>query len=124
MDYRDNRPATRKGGPYCTPIWGPGSTPIYNYMINCAHPAHFATTLDQDADWVRRIRGIRANASRCSHAELDAMTELDAGDPCDLALHYRALRIRHPQIQVLGGCCGTDHRHVEAIARECLLVTS
>ncbi len=100
-----------------------GGYPAY-YMINCAHPAHFATTLDQDADWVRRIRGVRANASRCSHAELDTMTELDAGDPHDLALHYRALRASHPEIQVLGGCCGTDHRHVEAIARECLLVTS
>ena len=97
--------------------------PAY-YMINCAHPEHFATTLDEDADWVARIRGIRANASRCSHAELDAMTALDAGDPRDLALRYRALRARHPQIQVLGGCCGTDHRHVEAIASECLLATN
>lgn len=95
--------------------------PAY-YMINCAHPTHFATALDEDTAWAQRIRGIRANASRCSHAQLDAMTELDAGDPRDLALHYRALRARHPQVQVLGGCCGTDHRHVEAIARECLLV--
>lgn len=100
-----------------------GGYPAY-YMINCAHPTHFATTLEQEADWLHRVRGIRANASRCSHAELDAMTTLDAGDPRDLALRYRALRTRHPQIQVLGGCCGTDHRHVEAIARECLLVTS
>lgn len=100
-----------------------GCYPAY-YMVNCAHPEHFATTLDQEADWVMRIRGIRANASRCSHAELDAMTELDAGNPRDLALSYRALRARHPQIQVLGGCCGTDLRHVEAIARECLLVTT
>jgi len=100
-----------------------GGYPTY-YMINCAHPSHFATTLDEDADWVRRIQGIRANASRCSHAELDAMTELDAGDPADLALRYRALRARHPQIQVLGGCCGTDHRHIEAIARECLAVST
>jgi len=97
--------------------------PAY-YMINCAHPVHFATMLEQGAAWLHRVRGIRANASRCSHAELDAMTELDAGDPQDLALHYRALRARHPEIQVLGGCCGTDHRHVEAIARECLLATS
>lgn len=96
-----------------------GGYPAY-YMINCAHPTHFATTLDQDADWVLRIRGIRANASPCSHAELDAMTELDIGDPDDLALHYRALLARHPQIHVLGGCCGTDYRHLEAIAGECL----
>src|SRR3546814_15325541 len=59
-------------------------------MINCAHPTHFATTLDEETDWVARIRGIRANASRCSHAELDAMTPLDAGDPRDHALRSRA----------------------------------
>lgn len=100
-----------------------GSYPAY-YMVNCAHPTHFAATLDQDADWVLRIQGIRANASRCSHAELDSMTEVDAGDPADLAQRYRALRARHPQIQVLGGCCGTDHRHIEAIARECAVITS
>src|SRR3546814_13168169 len=64
--------------------------PAY-YMINCAHPTHFATTLDEETDWVARIRGIRANASRCSHAELDAMTALDAGDPRDLALRYRGI---------------------------------
>src|SRR3546814_17817228 len=93
-------------------------------MINCAHPTHFAATLDQDADWVLRVRGIRANASRCSHAELDAMTEVDAGDPLDLALRYRALRARPPQIHVLGGCCGTDHRPVEALARACVSVAT
>src|SRR3546814_18229500 len=93
-----------------------GSYPAY-YMINCAHPTHFAATLDQDADWVLRVRGIRANASRCSHAELDAMTDVDAGDPLDLALRYRALLARPPQIHVLGGCCGTDHRPARAIPR-------
>ncbi len=100
-----------------------GNYPAY-YMINCAHPAHFEAVLDQDSGWVNRIQGIRANASRCSHAELDSMTELDIGDPADLASRYRTLRERHPQIQVLGGCCGTDHRHLEAIARECLTATN
>ena len=95
------------------------SYPAY-YMINCAHPTHFDGVLEEGAAWVTRIQGIRANASRCSHAELDAMTELDAGDPQDLAVHYRNLRTRLPQLNVLGGCCGTDHRHVEAIAKECL----
>lgn len=95
------------------------SYPAY-YMINCAHPTHFETVLEERAPWIDRIGGIRANASRCSHAELDAMTELDAGDPQDLAIRYRALRSRFPRLNVLGGCCGTDHRHVEAIAMECL----
>ena len=94
-----------------------GSAPAY-YMINCAHPTHFETTLVK-ADWTKRIRGLRANASRCSHAELDKATELDAGNPVELGQQYRAIRDRHSHINVLGGCCGTDHRHVEQIALAC-----
>ena len=93
--------------------------PAY-YMINCAHPTHFAASLDEGAEWTARIRGVRANASRCSHAELDAMTELDTGDPAELAALHSDLRQRFPNINVLGGCCGTDLRHVTAIAEACL----
>jgi S-methylmethionine-dependent homocysteine/selenocysteine methylase len=89
--------------------------PAY-YMINCAHPTHFAAVLQGGGSWVDRIRGSRANASRCSHAELDAMTELDDGNPEELGQEYRELRRRLPQLTVLGGCCGTDIRHVTAIA--------
>jgi homocysteine S-methyltransferase len=92
------------------------------FMINCAHPTHFAPTLEQDGEWVSRVRGLRANASRCSHAELDAMTELDDGDPAELGELYRALLERLPNLTVLGGCCGTDLRHVKAIAESCALV--
>lgn len=91
-----------------------GGSPAY-FMINCAHPSHFAALLDTDEAWVKGIRGLRANASRCSHAELDEATELDDGNPAELGEDYRALLRRQPQINVLGGCCGTDHRHVEAI---------
>jgi homocysteine S-methyltransferase len=93
--------------------------PAY-YMINCAHPTHFASVLEPGAEWTSRIRGVRANASRCSHAELDAMTELDMGDPAELAALYSALRERMPTLNVLGGCCGTDLRHISAIAEACL----
>lgn len=86
-----------------------------HYMINCAHPTHFAHALDGSAPWASRIGGLRANASSLSHAELDEMTELDAGDPDDLAARYVALRSKLPALQVIGGCCGTDHRHVAAI---------
>jgi S-methylmethionine-dependent homocysteine/selenocysteine methylase len=96
-----------------------GGYPAY-YMINCAHPTHFAATLDPDAAWTARIGGIRANASTMSHAELDAATELDRGDPVDLAERYRRLRHSHPHLRVLGGCCGTDHHHIDAIASACL----
>jgi len=89
--------------------------PAY-YMINCAHPAHFADALRAGGAWTARVRGLRANASRRSHAELDASPDLDAGDPLELAAAYRGLRDALPGLCVVGGCCGTDHRHVEAIA--------
>ena len=91
-----------------------GAAPAY-YMINCAHPTHFAGVLD-GAPWSERIRGVRANASTRSHAELDEATELDEGDPNDLAARYAQLKALMPQLSVVGGCCGTDHRHIEAIA--------
>jgi S-methylmethionine-dependent homocysteine/selenocysteine methylase len=95
--------------------------PAY-YMINCAHPTHFAATLDDGGSWLARVRGIRANASRRSHTELDESPDLDAGDPVEFGLQYRDILSRHPQIRVLGGCCGTDHRHVEQIGLACLEV--
>jgi homocysteine S-methyltransferase len=85
-------------------------------MINCAHPSHFASVLDADAPWMSRLRGIRANASRRSHAELDDATELDAGDPVEFGREYAEIRSRFPQLTVLGGCCGTDIRHIRQIA--------
>lgn len=97
-----------------------GGYPAY-YMINCAHPTHFDAVLDDGAPWTARIGGVRANASCLSHAELDVMTELDIGDPADLAARHRALTRRFPQIKVLGGCCGTDLRHVTAIADACII---
>ena len=93
--------------------------PAY-YMINCAHPTHFDGALEDGAAWTARIGGVRANASCLSHAELDVMTELDIGDPADLAARHRALLDRFPQIKVVGGCCGTDLRHVTAIAEACV----
>ena len=87
------------------------------FMINCAHPSHFHDVLEPGAAWTGRIRGLRANASRSSHAELDEAEELDTGNPEELANEYVALRGRLPGLTVLGGCCGTDHRHVDAMSR-------
>lgn len=95
------------------------SGPIY-YMINCAHPTHFEDKVAADQDWSRRIRGLRANASAMSHAELDEATELDAGNPMELGQQYRLLRQKLPNLNVLGGCCGTDHRHIEEICKSWL----
>lgn len=88
------------------------------YGINCAHPDHFRHVLT--GDWVGRIGSVRANASRLSHAELDEAAELDAGDPAELARDYHHLLHVLPGLHVVGGCCGTDLRHVAAIGRSCL----
>jgi S-methylmethionine-dependent homocysteine/selenocysteine methylase len=93
-----------------------GNAPAY-YMINCAHPTHFAGALASGEPWAARIRGLRANASTKSHAELDEAAELDTGNPGELAGQYRELRSRLQNLNVLGGCCGTDHRHVEAMCK-------
>jgi S-methylmethionine-dependent homocysteine/selenocysteine methylase len=97
-----------------------GGAPAY-YMINCAHPSHFSAVLEPEAGWTSRIQALRANASRMSHAELDQAEELDAGDPEELAADYVALRARLPELRVLGGCCGTDHRHIDAMCRAWLV---
>ena len=93
-----------------------GGAPAY-FMINCAHPTHFAEVLEEDGPWKERIRGLRANASKMSHAELDEAEELDAGNPDELASDYVSLREKLPNLTVVGGCCGTDHRHIDAISR-------
>ena len=85
------------------------------FMVNCAHPTHFAREFEEGGPWVERVRGVRANASAKSHAELDESDELDDGNPTELAEQYRDLASRLPNLTVVGGCCGTDHRHIAAI---------
>jgi homocysteine S-methyltransferase len=94
-------------------------SPAY-YMINCAHPTHFASELRSGEEWMKRILGVRANASTKSHAELDDSTTLDAGDPQDLGKRYAGLMRTLPSLKILGGCCGTDHRHVTAMCEAVL----
>jgi S-methylmethionine-dependent homocysteine/selenocysteine methylase len=93
--------------------------PAY-YMLNCAHPEHFEGALARREAWTARIRGLRANASRKSHAELNEATALDIGDPSELGRQYADIKRRLlPGLAVVGGCCGTDHRHVESMAAAC-----
>lgn len=94
------------------------AAPAY-YMINCAHPTHFRDALADGGAWRERIRAVRANASCKSHEELDNSEGLDVGDPEELALQYREMLGVMKHINVLGGCCGTDHRHIGAIAQLC-----
>ena len=92
--------------------------PLY-YMINCAHPTHFDGVVASGAPWVDRIHGLRANASRMSHAELNEAPALDSGNPAELGREYAGLKKRLRRLNVMGGCCGTDHRHVEQMAAAC-----
>jgi S-methylmethionine-dependent homocysteine/selenocysteine methylase len=85
-----------------------------SFMVNCAHPDHVARALAGDGPW-ERVHGLRVNASDLSHEELDAMTELDDGDPDALATAHARLERLLPSVTLVGGCCGTDTRHVEAI---------
>lgn len=96
------------------------SYPSY-FMINCAHPSHFSSVVEGQQPWKDRIRGLRANASKMSHAELNEAPELDAGDPEALGRDYAMLKSRELKyLNVFGGCCGTDHRHVDQMAVACL----
>jgi S-methylmethionine-dependent homocysteine/selenocysteine methylase len=94
---------------------GTDRPPAY-YMINCAHPTHFVDALTPGRSWTTRLGGVRANASCRSHAELDGAAELDRGNPSQLAAEYHMIAERFPHLRVYGGCCGTDHRHIAAIA--------
>lgn len=96
------------------------NAPAY-YMINCAHPLHFADTLIANESWTKRIRGLRANASTKSHTELNESTELDEGNPLEFGRQHRELLNKLKNINILGGCCGTDHRHIEEICKAVLL---
>ncbi len=95
-----------------------GSTPLF-YMINCAHPDHYTAILHGEA-WTHRLGGLRSNASRMSHAELDEAVELDDGDPQEFGALHAAMLSHLPGMKVLGGCCGTDHRHIAAVGHACL----
>ena len=99
-----------------------GSTAAYPayYMVNCAHPSHFDHVFRGDEPWTKRICGVRANASRMSHAELNDATKLDAGNPVEFGRDYVNLRSgKLTSLNVMGGCCGTDHRHIEQLALAC-----
>ena len=95
-----------------------GRYPSY-YAINCAHPTHFEDAIGDDGDWIERVRAVRANASRQSHAQLNESVELDAGNPIELGADYLRLMRRLPRLTVMGGCCGTDDRHITCIAQAC-----
>ena len=90
---------------------------VTHYMINCAHPEHFKHIFREYGAWMKRIRGIRANASTSSHAELDEAQTLDTGNKELLAEGYSNLKGLLPHLNIIGGCCGTDHTHIREVCR-------
>jgi S-methylmethionine-dependent homocysteine/selenocysteine methylase len=111
-------PSGQQLGPAIDQVDGATGGAAAYFMVNCAHPTHFASVLETDEPWVERVKGIRANASTMSHAELDDAEELDRGDVAGLAGHYAGLQQTLPDLRVVGGCCGTDIEHLTAIATE------
>lgn len=94
--------------------------PMY-YMINCAHPKHFISLFkDNNSDWIKRIKGIRSNASDKSHEELNNSKKLDIGNIVELSNYCKNIRKENKHINIFGGCCGTDENHVEEILIKCL----
>lgn len=87
------------------------------FLINCAHPDHFTRILGNEP-WMKRLRGVVANASRCSHAELDNAEELDDGDPNELGIQVGGLRKQLSHFSILGSCCGSNLRHMKRILEE------
>ncbi|CAF4637982.1 unnamed protein product [Rotaria sp. Silwood2] len=97
------------------------SAPAY-YMVNCVHPSHFERALIPDGTWTDRIHGIKGNGSKRSHAELNETKELDQGNPVEFGKDNRALLSKLKNLNIIGGCCGTNHRHIEEICNACISV--
>ena len=85
------------------------------FLLNCAHPLHVGAGIGGGEGWADRVVGLRCNASTQSHAELDESEVLDEGDLTVFVDAHEELRRRFPRLSVLGGCCGTDRRHVAAL---------
>lgn len=90
-----------------------------SYMINCSHPVDFSPAL-MDEPWVKRVRGIRANASSLEKGTLCQLGHLEEGDPEELAGQYADLKSSYPHMNVFGGCCGTDEVHIRKIGKTLL----
>ena len=115
LHRRDRRPAARRHAaaatrsrPSTPPAGRTGSS------STARTPPTSRPAFDGGA-WQSRIAGLRPNASTMTHAELDAMEELDEGDLGLLASSLDALRPQLPSLAIVGGCCGTDSRHVAAL---------
>lgn len=93
------------------------------FGTNCAHPVEFEPALNGGA-WTDRLRYVRPNASKMDKIALCKLGHLEDGDPEELGGQMADLKRRFPQADILGGCCGTDERHLGEIARRAREVTA
>ncbi|WP_337660109.1 homocysteine S-methyltransferase family protein [Anderseniella sp. Alg231-50] len=93
-----------------------GDGPRY-YMVNCTHPVDFAAAFEAPGPWVKRIYGLRPNASSLDHGTLCQLGHLEEGNPVELGQQMADMARRFSHINVWGGCCGTDHVHIDEIAK-------
>jgi S-methylmethionine-dependent homocysteine/selenocysteine methylase len=92
-----------------------GNAPAY-FMINCTHPTEFEPGL-VPGDWIMRLGGFMPNAVAMETVDLCKLGHLEDGDPVELGAQMSTLARRFPHINVWGGCCGTDSRHIGEITR-------
>ncbi|MBW2409401.1 MAG: homocysteine S-methyltransferase family protein [Deltaproteobacteria bacterium] len=93
------------------------------YQINCVHPAIFRKAIEQSEPGFDRLLGLQANTSEKSPEELDGLGYLDTSEPEEFAESMLALHT-HFGLKIIGGCCGTDHRHIEEIAKRLSGITT
>lgn len=91
-----------------------GNAPLF-YGLNCSHPVEFEPALEP-GDWIDRLRSIRPNASKMEKIALCKLGHLEDGDPDELGAQMGDLARRYPHMDIMGGCCGTDERHLSRIA--------
>jgi S-methylmethionine-dependent homocysteine/selenocysteine methylase len=91
-----------------------------HYMIGCLYPTHAQTALralrTAQSALVERVRGLKANASALPPEDLDKLNHLAATDVQMWARNELSCA-REFNLAILGGCCGTDERYIEALAK-------
>lgn len=86
------------------------------YLLNCSHPVEYEPALE-NASWIKRLRGVRPNASKMEKLALCKLGHLEDGDPVELGAQLGDLSQRFPHMDIFGGCCGTGDSHLREIAK-------
>ena len=88
------------------------------FGTNCSHPLEFEPAIADAGPWLDRLRYIRPNAAKMDKIALCSLGHLEDGDPEELGEQMGDVVRRLPRADIIGGCCGTDERHLSEIARK------